>query len=251
MPRVLVMVPTYMEAGNVETVIRRVRAALPGGEVLVIDDNSPDGTAVLAEAVGRDVGSVHVLKRPAKTGLGDALRAAITWGLARGFDMFVSMDADLSHDPAALPALVAACEGGADIVVGSRYVPGASIETRWPRWRKALSRWANRYVRVTLATDIADNTTGYRVYRADLIRRIRLDHSTADGYAFQIEAVHRAASVGATIREVPIVFSERTIGHSKLSSRTIVEALALVTWWGIRVRAHRPVVALDHAGTPR
>jgi dolichol-phosphate mannosyltransferase len=248
MSRLLVMVPTYMEAGNIDAVVRRVRAALPGAHLLVIDDNSPDGTAAIAESAGRDVGEVTVLKRPAKNGLGDAYRAALAWALVRDFDVLITMDADLSHDPSALPGLVDACGTGVDLVVGSRYVSGASIETRWPRRRKALSRWANRYVRVALRTDVADNTTGYRVYRADLVRRIGLEHSTADGYAFQIEAIHRAGSIGATITEVPIVFSERVIGRSKISSRTIAEALLLVTWWGIRFRLGRNAVELDHAG---
>ncbi len=243
------MIPTYMEAGNIDAVVRRSRAALPEGHVLVIDDSSPDGTAELAEAVGRDVGHVEVLRRPAKTGMGDAYRAGLVWGLARGFAMFVTMDADLSHDPDVLPVLVNACRDGADLVVGSRYIPGAAIETGWPRRRRALSRWANRYVRLALDTDIADNTTGYRVYRADLVRRIRLLRSRADGYAFQIEAVYRAASVDAVIREVPITFIDRAAGQSKLSGRTVVEALVLVTWWGLLTRTGRPAVELDPAGT--
>jgi glycosyltransferase involved in cell wall biosynthesis len=247
--RALVLLPTYNEAGNVDAVLRRVRAALPAADVLVIDDSSPDGTAALAAGVGDDLGGISVLSRPAKTGLGDAYRDGLRWGLSRGFELFVTMDADFSHDPDALPTLVGPCEAGADVVVGSRYIPGASIETGWPRRRQALSRWANRYVRIALRLDVADNTSGYRVYRADLVRRIRLSDSHADGYAFQIEAMYRALSAGASVREVPIVFTDRAAGHSKLSWRTIVEALALVTWWGLRARAGRSVVEFDAAGT--
>jgi dolichol-phosphate mannosyltransferase len=249
MAKVLVMVPTYLEAGNIETVVRRIRAALPDGEVLVIDDNSPDGTAAIATDVGRDIGGVTVLVRPEKTGLGDAYRHGLKWGLGEGVDLFVTMDADLSHSPEAIPGLVSACNG-VDMVIGSRYIPGASIETGWPRRREALSRWANRYVRTALGTNVADNTSGFRVYRADLVRSIQLDDTRADGYAFQIEAVHRASSIGAAIREAPIVFTDRAAGRSKLSSRTIVEALTLVTWWGLRFRAGRTVVGFDPAGTP-
>ncbi len=246
---VLVVIPTYIEGETIEPLLRRIRGVLPEGRVLVVDDNSPDGTAARAEQVGRELGGVSVLRRPAKTGLGDAYREGLTWGLARDVEMFVTMDADFSHDPDALPALVAACAAGADVVVGSRYIPGASIETGWPRRRQALSRWANRYVRMALGLDVADNTSGFRVYRADLVRRIKLHDSRADGYAFQIEAVYRAASVGATIREVPIVFTDRAAGRSKLSWRTIVEALGLVTWWGVRARVGRAVVEFDPAGT--
>jgi dolichol-phosphate mannosyltransferase len=249
MQRVLVVVPTYMELATIEQVIRGVRAALPDGEMLIVDDNSPDGTADLAVAVGADVGGVHVLRRPAKTGLGDAYRAGLAWGLARDVDLFVTMDADLSHDPSAVPTLVDACVAGADVVIGSRYVPGAAIETGWPRWRRALSRWANRYVRLAVDTDVSDNTSGFRVYRRDLISRIQLDTSRADGYAFQIETVHRAASIGSTIREVPIVFTDRAAGRSKLSGTTIFEALSLVTWWGIRARTGRAAIELGPAGS--
>jgi glycosyltransferase involved in cell wall biosynthesis len=238
-----------MEAANVETVIERVRAALPEAHVLIVDDSSPDGTAALAEAVHQRLGNVSVLVRPAKTGLGDAYRAGIAWGLAAGFEMLVSMDADLSHDPAALPELLAACVGGADMVIGSRYIPGAQVETSWPRRRRALSRWANRYVRMAIDSDVADNTSGFRIYRAELIRDIRLDESRADGYAFQIETVYRAASLGATIREVPIVFTDRAHGHSKLSGRTIAEALLLVTWWGVRSRTGGAAVKVETAHT--
>jgi dolichol-phosphate mannosyltransferase len=250
MLKTLVVIPTYMEAANIDTVLRRVRAGLPDADVLIVDDSSPDGTAAAAEALNRELDRIHVLVRPAKTGLGDAYRAGLKWGLARGYELFGSMDADLSHDPAALPELAAAIDAGADMVVGSRYIPGASIETSWPKHRRALSRWANRYVRLAIGGNTADNTSGFRFYRADLVRRIQLDDSRADGYAFQIEAVYRAATVGAIIGEVPIVFTDRAAGRSKLSGRTIVEALTLVTWWGIRARIGRPAIKLDAAGTP-
>ncbi|HZN16277.1 MAG TPA: polyprenol monophosphomannose synthase [Acidimicrobiales bacterium] len=250
MTNALVVIPTYLEAANIETVLERVRAAVPDAHILVVDDSSPDGTAGIAESVGERIGLVDVLVRPTKTGLGDAYRAGMAWGLAHGFDVLVSMDADLSHDPAALPDLLGACAAGADLVVGSRYIPGARIETSWPRRRRALSRWANRYVRVALRSHVADNTAGFRAYRATLLNDIRLANSRADGYAFQIETVYRALSIDAAIREVPIVFTDRAAGHSKLSGRTIVEALVLVTWWGVRARLGRAAVELDPARTP-
>lgn len=240
--RVLVMVPTYDESANIDAVLRRVREVAPNVDVLVIDDNSPDGTAEIAGAVGDELGSIRVLRRETKNGLGAAYRAGLSAGLADGYDALVEMDADLSHDPSALPVLIEACEAGADLVVGSRYVPGGAIDASWPRRRRALSRWGNTYVRLVLGLPVIDATSGYRIYRAELVRRIGLTESRADGYAFQIEGVYRAAAAGAVIREVPIVFVDRTAGRSKLSGRTIAEGLALVAWWGMRdrVRSRRP-----------
>jgi dolichol-phosphate mannosyltransferase len=229
--RVLVVLPTYQEAENIATVLRRLRDADRTAHVLVVDDASPDGTADLAVAVGEELGRVDVLRRPGKAGLGSAYRDGFAWGLARGFDAFVEMDSDLSHDPAALPDLLAPLSQGVDVVVGSRYVPGGSIP-QWGVHRRALSRAGNVYAALMLGLRVTDLTSGYRAYAASILRRIDLGAVRADGYGFQIEMVHRAALAGGLVTEVPIRFVDRVEGRSKMSMRTIVEALALVSWWG-------------------
>jgi len=236
--RALVVLPTYQEAANVVEVLRRVRAAAPGADVLVVDDGSPDGTADLAQAAGRELGGVDVLRRTAKAGLGKAYRAGFAVGLERGYEVLVEMDADLSHDPAALPSLLRAVEDGADLAIGSRYVSGGSIPA-WSASRRALSRNGNRYAAAALGLGVHDATAGYRAYRATMLDKIDLGAVRADGYGFQIEMTYRVARAGGTIVEVPIVFTERVLGQSKMSGRIVVEALALVTWWGIRDRVLR------------
>jgi dolichol-phosphate mannosyltransferase len=200
----------------------------------VVDDGSPDGTAELAEKVAEDLGSIDVLRRPGKDGLGSAYRTGFAWGLERGFDVLVEMDADLSHSPEDLPALLAVIDAGAaDLVIGSRYVPGGSTP-QWPRIRRFLSVWANRYTALALGLAINDATAGFRAYRADALRQIDLDHSRADGYGFQVEMVYRIVHQGGRIVEVPITFTDRVEGSSKMSGRIVVEALGLVTLWGVR-----------------
>lgn len=252
--RVLVVVPTYQEAANVVELLRRLRAAVPDAGVLVVDDASPDGTAALAAAAAREVGGVEVLRRPGKVGLASAYLDGFRRGLAGGAEVLVEMDADLSHDPSALPALLEPVEAGrADLVLGSRYVPGGSIPA-WSWHRRALSRWGNRYAAAALALDVADATSGYRAYRADLLRSLELDRVRSDGYGFQIEMVYRARRAGARVEEVPISFTERVTGRSKMSGRIVVEALALVTVWALRdrvtglTRAGRARVARRHGG---
>ncbi len=238
--RVLVVLPTYQEAENIATVLRRIRDADSAAHVLVVDDASPDGTADLALAVGEELGGVDVLRRPGKAGLGSAYRDGFAWGLERGFDAFVEMDSDLSHDPAALPDLLAPLGQGLDVVVGSRYVPGGSMP-HWGVHRRALSRAGNVYAALLLRLDVTDLTSGYRAYSANILRRIDLGAVRADGYGFQIEMVHRAALAGGRVTEVPIRFVDRVEGRSKMSMRIIVEALALVTWWGVaRLVGRRP-----------
>ena len=234
--RALVVIPTYNEAENIDDVVGRTRRAVPDAHVLVVDDNSPDGTAAIVEALGDD--HVHLLRRPGKAGLGAAYRAGFTWGAAEGFDVMIEMDADLSHDPAALPTLLAGIDDGADLVIGSRYVPGGSIPD-WAWHRKALSRWGNRYAAAMLRLGVADATAGYRAYRATMLERLDLGSIRADGYGFQIEMTYRTAGAGGTIVEVPISFTDRTRGTSKMSSRIIVEALLLVTRWGLADRLRR------------
>lgn len=236
--RVLVCIPTYQEAENIATILRRVRASVPSADVLVIDDGSPDGTADLAQALGREVGQVDVLRRTEKAGLGKAYRAGFAIGLERGYEAMVEIDADLSHDPAALPSLLHAVEDGADLAIGSRYVPGGHIPN-WKWHRKALSRWGNRYAATVLGVGVRDITAGYRVYRADMLRVMELDTVRADGYGFQIEMTYRVAQHEGRIVEVPIDFVDRTLGMSKMSGNIIFEALTLVTWWGLRDRVLR------------
>ena len=247
---ILVVLPTFNEADNIEEVLRRTRAALPVGRVLVVDDGSPDGTADLAQKVADELGGIEIMRRSEPRGLGDAYRAGFAWGLAHGADAMVEMDSDLSHDPGALPALVGALED-ADLVIGSRYVPGGSIP-QWGLHRRLLSRGGNVYSAVMLGVPVRDMTSGYRIYRASLLSAMDLDRIRADGYGFQIEMTYRAAQTGARIVEVPIRFVDREAGQSKMSSAIVVEALRLVTWWGAarvgrrlagRVHGVRPVSA--------
>ncbi|HEX2850833.1 MAG TPA: polyprenol monophosphomannose synthase [Acidimicrobiales bacterium] len=241
--RSLIVIPTYQEAANVVDVLRRVRAAAPDVDVLVVDDGSPDGTADIADAAGHELGHVTVMRRPGKAGLGSAYRAGFRWGLDRGYEALVEMDADLSHDPAVIPELLANVADGVDLVIGSRYVPGGSIPT-WTTWRRGLSRWGNRYAAWALGLDVADATAGFRAYRADALVDIAFETVRADGYGFQIETAYRMLQRGRKIVEIPICFFDRQQGASKMSGRIVAEALLLVTAWGARDRVRR----LAHRG---
>jgi glycosyltransferase involved in cell wall biosynthesis len=235
--------PKYQEATQIVTVQHRKRAALPSAAKHVVDDSSPDGTADLAEAANRELGSIAVLRRPGKSGLGSAYRDGFARGIADGMGVLIEMDADLSHDPAELPRLVRpVLAGQADLVIGSRYVAGGSIPD-WPWHRRALSRWGNRYAGFMLRLDIADATAGFRAYRAEVLQQIDLETVSTDGYGFQIDMAYRVAAAGGRIVETPIHFTDRVRGKSKMSSRIIIEALTAVTWWGIRdrVKGRRPV----------
>lgn len=229
----LVVLPTYQEADNVEAVLGRIRRAVPDAHVLVVDDGSPDGTADIAEKVADALGSIDVLRRGSKAGLGSAYRTGFSWGMERGFDVLVEMDADLSHHPEALPGFLAVIDAGADLVIGSRYVPGGSTPD-WPRVRRALSIFGNRYASAVLGLDVRDATAGFRAYRTDMVRRVDLQHSRADGYGFQVEMVYRIVRLGGRVVEVPITFTDRVEGSSKMSGRIVAEALVLVTMWGGR-----------------
>jgi len=235
----LIVLPTYNEAENIVEVLERIAEATPAADVLVVDDGSPDGTADLAEAWGADNGGhVSVLRRGAKAGLGSAYRAGFAHGLANGYDALVEMDSDLQHDPAALPSLLSAVDAGADLAIGSRYVPGGHIPD-WPRHREWLSRGGNRYASIVLGLQVRDATAGFRCYAASMLSRLDLVGITADGYGFQIEMAYNVARLGGRIVEVPITFNDRERGTSKMSSRIVVEALFLVTWWAIRDRILR------------
>lgn len=234
----LVVLPTYNEIDNIDEVLRAVRAAVPDAHVLVVDDASPDGTAEAAKAAASELGQIDVLHRPGKAGLGAAYRAGFEVGLSRGFDPLVEMDADLSHDAAALPALLAAVAHGADLAIGSRYVPGGSVPA-WAWHRRFLSRWGNRYAAAALGLAVNDATSGFRAYSASMLRSIDLHAVRADGYGFQVEMTYRVVRRRGRVVEVPIAFSDRQRGTSKMSSRIIVEAFTLVTGWGVRDRLLR------------
>ena len=236
--RPLIVTPTYQEADNIAEFLRRVRAAVPDADVLVVDDNSPDGTADVAQGVADELGQIEILRRPKKIGLGDAYRAGFTVGAERGYDILVQIDADLSHDPNALPTLLSAIDEGADASIGSRYVPGGSIP-HWPWRRRALSKWGNRYTSFVLGLPIKDATSGYRAYRTDMLKKVDYGETRAKGYGFQMELAYRVKRSGGRIVEVPITFTDRVRGHSKLTLTVAAEELVLVTWWGVRDRVLR------------
>jgi glycosyltransferase involved in cell wall biosynthesis len=226
--RVTVVIPTYDEAANIGRVCRAVHVAMPAARILVVDDGSPDGTADIAAAVGAELdGCVDVLRRTAKDGLGAAYRAGLRHAIDAGAEICVQMDADLSHDPAVLPALVANVEHGADLAIGSRYVPGGITEN-WPRRRRWLSRWGNRYAAGVLGLAINDATAGYRAYSAAALERMQFETVRANGYGFQVEMTYRLVSHGGKVVEFPITFRDRTEGASKMSGGIVGEAFGLV-----------------------
>lgn len=225
--RVTVVVPTYDEIDNIGALCRRVRAAMPDARIVVVDDASPDGTAAHVRALGSEIPGVEVIEQTGKGGLGAAYRAGFRRAMELGADVCVQLDADLSHDPAVLGALVANVELGADLVIGSRYVPGGRT-VDWPWQRRVLSRWGNRYAAGVLGLAVNDTTAGYRAYAAAALRSIDFDTVTADGYAFQVEMTHRLVRSGGRIVEFPITFHERIAGRSKMSKRIVGEAFVLV-----------------------
>lgn len=232
--RILVVLPTYNESATIERILESVRASLPGADVLVVDDSSPDGTAKIAEEVAEQLGQVFVLSRPTKDGLGNAYKAGFAWGLERGYEALCEMDSDFSHDPGDLARLVAPIMGNqADLVIGSRYVPGGSIPD-WSLSRLAISRLGNVYANVALGLRVKDSTAGFRVYAAGLLSQIDLEEIRADSYGFQVEMTYRAKQAGARILEVPIRFVDRREGMSKMSSHTVSEALVLVSALGLK-----------------
>jgi dolichol-phosphate mannosyltransferase len=229
--RTLVVLPTYNEILNVESMLRALRNSVPAANVLVVDDGSPDGTAKKAIELAEELGNVDVLQRSQKSGLGGAYRAGFTWGLERGFDHFVEIDCDFSHDPAALPTLLEAAESY-DVVIGSRYVKGGHIP-QWTFLRRFISRGGNQYASIMLGLKVADSTAGYRVYSREALEKIEYATVNANGYGFQIEMTYRARRAGASIIEVPISFTDRELGESKMSGAIVAEALVLVTQWAL------------------
>lgn len=236
----LVVVPTYDEAANLATLLDLIALHLPEADVLVVDDSSPDGTGALAEKLATtmaDTLRIDVLHRPSKSGLGSAYRDGFQWGLDRGYDRFVEMDADLSHPAAVLPRLVGGLDA-AHLVIGARYIPGGDVEN-WPKRRQLLSRGANVYVRLLTGLPVHDATSGFRAFRREALEAIRVTELRSDGYAFQIEAALRVWEAGMEVVEVPITFRDRTAGQSKLTGHVVREALLAVPRWGRRSRGRR------------
>jgi dolichol-phosphate mannosyltransferase len=235
--KVLVALPTYNEADNVEGIVTAILEHLPDASVLVVDDSSPDGTGEIAEKMSARDSRIAVLHRPGKLGLGSAYKQAFAWALEKDFDAVVEMDADFSHDPASLPALIRACDGS-NIVIGSRYVEGGRVEN-WSRSRLALSRAGNAYAAFALGLRVKDATAGFRVYSRSVLEQIDLDSVRTNGYAFQVEMTYRAARRRIEIIEIPITFAERRVGKSKMSGRIIVEALVWISAEALKTRLFR------------
>ena len=233
MTRVCVCIPTYNEAQNIEAIVGRLRSAVPNADVLILDDASPDGTGALADALAATDPQVHVMHRAAKAGLGAAYLAGFQWALGEGYDVIVEMDADGSHQPEQLPRLLAGIEDGAELVLGSRYVPGGEL-VNWPAHRLALSRGANRYTRLMLRLPLQDATGGFRAYRSTLLMKLDLASIESEGYCFQVDLAWQSYRLGARVDEVPITFVERQRGKSKMSKAVVAEALWRVTVWGLR-----------------
>ncbi|MCJ1713353.1 polyprenol monophosphomannose synthase [Microbacterium sp. M1A1_1b] len=239
-PSALVIVPTYDEAENITDALALVLAAVPDAHVLVVDDASPDGTGDVVQAIAASDDRVHLLRRTGKLGLGTAYVAGFRWGLERGYELLVEMDADGSHPADRLPALVDAVRSQPDVqlAIGSRWVPGGSV-VDWPWYRQALSRGGNAYARWMLRIDVRDITAGFRVYRAQVIARMALDTIDSKGYCFQVDMTLRVHDLGGRIVEVPIRFRDRLHGVSKMSQAIVAEAMLRVTQWGLQRRFTR------------
>lgn len=234
---ILVVIPTYNERESLPAIVARVRASVPEAHVLIADDNSPDGTGAIADGIAESDDSIKVMHREGKAGLGAAYLAGFAWALDHGYQVVVEMDADGSHQPEQLPALLAALRE-ADLVLGSRWVDGGGV-MNWPRSRELLSRGGNRYTRLMLGIPLHDATGGYRAFRASTLRRLDLDEVASQGYCFQVDLAWRAVQRGMRVVEVPILFVERTAGSSKMSQRIVAEALWRVTVWGVAERWNR------------
>ncbi|MEN9752946.1 MAG: hypothetical protein RL670_637 [Actinomycetota bacterium] len=240
----LVIVPTYNEVESLPILVQQVLHYSPGVHILIVDDNSPDGTGAVADNLAKTDARVHVLHRSAKNGLGPAYLAGFAWGIEQGFGYLIEMDADGSHRPEDLPRLLAAKEH-ADLVIGSRWVPGGSV-VNWPASRMFISRAGSWYANLMLRAGIRDITAGFRVYRSSLLQTLNLERVSAQGYSFQIEMAWKSRLSGAKIVEVPITFIERVHGSSKMSLSIVIEAIVRVTRWGIG-RRFRKLRGLDES----
>jgi dolichol-phosphate mannosyltransferase len=234
MPRTLIVTPTYNEKDNLERFVNAVRSALPDADLMVVDDNSPDGTGAIADAIAAKDEHVTVMHRAGKLGLGTAYIQAFTKGLAEGYDRFFEMDADLSHDVRYLPDFVRALDDGADVVIGSRNIPGGGVEG-WGLGRHVISKGGSLYSRTILGLPVKDLTSGYKAFTRRALEAIDIGDIHSNGYSFQIEMTYRALRKGMKVKEVPIVFVDRTAGKSKMSRRIFVEAIGVV--WKLRAEA--------------
>lgn len=232
--KALVVLPTYNEAGTIREVVQRTLGSTPDADVLVVDDNSPDGTGRIAGEIAAQNPRVRVMHRPGKGGLGPAYLAGFADGLARGYDALIEMDSDLSHDPADVARLVEAA-GSADLVIGARYIPGGGVRN-WPKRREYLSRGGNLYARLLLGFRLTDATSGFRCYRRAVLETLPLERIRSEGYTFQIEMAWRAWIAGFRVAEIPIVFTERREGASKMSRRIVFEALGKVLGFGLKMK---------------
>ena len=248
--RLLVIIPTYNELENLPLIVGRLRAAVPEADVLVADDNSPDGTGDLADTLAGADPQVHVLHRSDKQGLGAAYLEGFGWGQARGYDVLVEMDADGSHPPEQLPDLLERIEAGADLVIGSRWVDGGSV-VNWPQSRQFLSRGGSLYARLALGLQLRDVTAGYRAFRNTALEKLDLGEVDSQGYCFQIDLAARAIRRGLRVDEVPITFVEREHGVSKMNKRIVVEAWWRVAQWGIQYRTSQVTGGLRRLGGRR
>jgi dolichol-phosphate mannosyltransferase len=233
--RTLVVIPTYNEIDSLAGVVERVRAAVPAADILVVDDASPDGTGKLADQLAATDSRVSVLHRTGRRGLAPAYLAGFEYALGQAYDAVVEIDADGSHDPAELPAMLLRLEKGDDLVIGSRWVAGGSVKN-WPAIRQAISRTGNRYARFALRSGIRDITAGFRVFRSSVLARLDLGSVSSQGYCFQVELAWRAERAGFLVSEHPITFVERSAGTSKMHLGIVIEALCRVTVWGIKDR---------------
>lgn len=233
--RILTIIPTYNELESLPKTLGRLRSAVPASDVLVADDNSPDGTGDLAERIASEDPQVHVMHRRGKEGLGAAYIAGFRWALERDYDVIVEMDADGSHQPEQLPRLLDAVEAGADLVIGSRWVQGGTV-VNWPLYRQLISRTGSTYARTMLGLKIKDMTAGYRAFRRTTLEKLDLDSVESVGYGFQVDLAWRVAKMGLKVVEVPVTFVERELGSSKMSGNIVVEAMLNVTKWGLADR---------------
>ena len=234
MARAVMVIPTYNEVENLAGLLERLRRSTPDVDVLVVDDNSPDGTGALADSLAAEDPRVRVLHRPEKQGLGAAYGEGFRVALDAGYDLIGEMDADGSHQPEELPRLLAAA-ADADLVIGSRWVPGGSV-LNWPWHRRALSRAGNLYTRLLLGMGVRDATAGFRIFRRQTLETVHLEEVQSLGYVFQVELVYRTLSAGLRVREVPIAFVERVRGESKMTPEVARESLVRITRWGLRQR---------------
>jgi dolichol-phosphate mannosyltransferase len=232
----LIVSPTYNERANLEAFVEATLGVAPGAHVLIVDDNSPDGTGVLADELAARDKRVRVLHRPSKLGLGTAYTAAFQLGLHQDYRYFFEMDADLSHDPRHLPDFFQELEAGADLVIGSRNIPGGNV-MGWGAGRHLLSKGGSLYSRLILGVAVRDLTSGYKAFRRQALQAIFAENVTSNGYSFQIEMTYRALRMGLKVREVPIVFMDRQVGASKMDRKIVFEAVTAV--WKLRLRTQR------------